>query len=80
MDEEIEIGGIYKHYKNNQLYQVIAFGKHSENLEDMVVYKALYKGKDFPEDQVWCRPFSIWKEKVCGKSRFEKVKISENQK
>ena len=80
MVEKIEIGGIYKHYKNNQLYQVIAVGKHSESLEDIVVYKALYKGKDFPENQIWCRPLSMWQEKVDGKPRFEKIKIPENQK
>lgn len=80
MVEKIEIGAIYRHYKNNQLYQVIAVGKHSESLEDIVIYKALYKGKDFPYGQVWCRPLFMWQEKVDGKPRFEKIKIPENQK
>jgi len=33
--------GIYRHYKGNE-YEVIGIGKHSETLEDLVVYKALY--------------------------------------
>ena len=33
--------GVYRHYKGNQ-YEVICFAKHSETLEDMVIYKALY--------------------------------------
>ena len=73
-----EIGSIYKHYKTGSLYKVIAVGKHSETLEDVVIYKSLYKGKDFPENQVWCRPLSIWQEKVDGKDRFEKIKLSDN--
>ncbi|HAT7875551.1 TPA: DUF1653 domain-containing protein, partial [Legionella pneumophila] len=33
--------GIYRHYKGN-LYEVIDVARHSESLEDMVVYRALY--------------------------------------
>ena len=73
MYEKIKIGAIYRHYKNHQLYQVIAVGKNSETLEDIVIYKALYKGKNFPKNQVWCRPLSIWQEKIDGKPRFEIV-------
>lgn len=36
--------GTYKHYKGN-LYEVIALATHSESLEKMVVYKALYQKK-----------------------------------
>lgn len=32
-----EIGGIYRHYKNHQCYQVMAIGKHTETMEDIVV-------------------------------------------
>lgn len=52
----IEINAIYTHYKNGQKYQVIGIGKHSETLEDMVIYQALYKCDDFPMGQIWCRP------------------------
>jgi hypothetical protein len=46
--------GTYRHYKGN-LYEVVGFAKHSETLEDMVVYKALYG-----EAETWVRPLSMW--------------------
>ena len=54
----VKIGGIYKHYKGN-LYEVLAIAKHSETLEDMVVYKALYG-----EGLVWVRPLSMFEEEI----------------
>lgn len=68
-----EIGAIYRHYKSHQLYEVIAIGKHSETLEDMVVYKALYESAEFPMGQIWCRPLKMWDELVDDKPRFEKI-------
>ena len=50
--------GKYKHYKGNH-YLVIAVAKHSETLEDMVVYKALYGDGD-----VWVRPASMWNDDI----------------
>ena len=50
--------GIYRHFKGN-LYEAIAVAKHSETLEDMVVYRALYG-----EGGVWVRPLSLWTEQV----------------
>ena len=49
---------IYKHYKGN-LYELLYIANHSETLEKMVVYKALYG-----EGEVWVRPLSMWNEKV----------------
>ena len=46
--------GIYRHYKGNQ-YEVVGFAKHSETLEEMVIYKALYG-----EQATWVRPLSMW--------------------
>ena len=64
--------GIYRHYKGNE-YEVIGIARHSETLEDMVVYKALYGNGD-----VWVRPASMWNETVLkdGKEykRFEFIK------
>jgi len=54
--------GIYTHYKG-KLYEVIGVAKHSETLEDLVVYKALYKG-DFPMGQLWVRPKKMFLEQV----------------
>ena len=46
--------GIYRHYKGNR-YEVTGFARHSETLEDMVVYRALYG-----EGGTWVRPLSMW--------------------
>ena len=65
-------GKIFRHYKGN-IYKVLYIANHSETLEKMVVYKALYG-----EGEVWVRPLSMWSEKVLldGKeiSRFEEIK------
>jgi len=50
--------GKYRHYKGKE-YQVIGIAKHSETLEDLVVYKALYG-----EGQIWVRPIKMFEEKV----------------
>ncbi len=63
--------GIYRHYKGNR-YLLIAIAKHSETLEDVVVYRALYG-----EGGYWVRPLSMWSETVSvdGKDmpRFEYI-------
>ena len=50
--------GKYRHYKGNE-YQLICIANHSETLEKMVVYKALYG-----DGEVWVRPLSMWEEEV----------------
>lgn len=55
--EEI-VKGKYRHYKGNE-YEVLYIARHSETLEPMVVYRALYG--DFG---VWVRPASMWNEYV----------------
>ena len=45
----VVVGGLYRHYKNKD-YRVIAIAKHSETLEDMVVYQALHG-----EREIWVR-------------------------
>jgi len=55
--EEIKIGR-YRHFKGNE-YEVLYLAKHSETLEPMVVYRALYG-----EHGVWVRPASMWNETV----------------
>ena len=63
--------GKYRHFKGNE-YEVIAIAKHTETLEDMVVYRALYG--DF---NIWVRPLAMWNQEVevHGKivKRFEKI-------
>ena len=68
--------GTYKHYKGNS-YEVIAVAHHSETLEEMVVYKALYETPDFGYGAIWVRPKAMFTEEVLvnGKwvKRFEKL-------
>ena len=50
--------GKYKHYKGN-MYEDLMIAKNSEDLTDMVIYKALYGN-----NQIWARPISMWEEEV----------------
>ena len=59
---EIKLGK-YKHYKGN-LYRVLGVGRHSETLEEMVVYQALYESEDNGKDVIWVRPKSMFLEIV----------------
>lgn len=52
------IPGRYRHFKGNE-YEVLYVAKHSETLELMVVYRALYG-----EGGIWVRPASMWNETV----------------
>jgi hypothetical protein len=54
---EIKIGGIYRNFKTRNLYKVIGIGKHSETLEDLVFYEALY---DNQISKLWARPASMF--------------------
>ena len=57
---------IYKLYKNDCHCQVIGIGKHSENLEDMFICKALYASADFSEGQIGRRPAKM-REEINGR-------------
>ena len=61
--------GKYRHYKG-KLYEVVDVAIHSETLELMVIYKALYTSKEFGENATWVRPLSMFTEEVVidGKS------------
>jgi len=52
--------GRYRHYKNKD-YKVIGVAKHSETLEELVIYEALYDNK---ESKLWARPKSMFLEEV----------------
>ncbi len=60
----------YRHYKGNE-YVVIALAKHSETLEDMVIYR------DVNSPKIWARPASMWNDEIeiDGKTvrRFQKI-------
>lgn len=61
--------GKYRHFKGNE-YELLGTARHSETMELMVVYRALYG-----EQGLWVRPLSMWTEIVerdgyCG-PRFQ---------
>lgn len=70
-EREIKIGKRYRHFKGKD-YLVLHVAKHSETLEDMVVYQALYG-----ERGIWVRPLSMFLEQVevNGKmvNRFQEI-------
>lgn len=50
--------GRYRHFKGKE-YELLFVATHSETLEPMVVYRALYG-----ERGVWVRPAAMWSELV----------------
>ena len=54
---EIKLG-IYRHYKGNE-YEILGTAKHSETLEELVVYRKLYS-----DHSLWVRPLEMFTEYV----------------
>ena len=50
--------GIYEHYKGKR-YRLLGVATHSETLEKMIVYEALYEGGG-----VWVRPYEMFNSEV----------------
>ncbi len=71
--------GKYKHYKG-KMYEVIGVARHSETLEELVVYKALYHSDKWGDKALWVRPKEMFLEmvEVDGKKvpRFEYLNIN----
>lgn len=67
----IVIDAVYEHYKKLH-YKVLAVARHSETLEELVIYQALYG-----EKEIWVRPVTNFLENVAieGKrfSRFTRI-------
>ncbi|NDE63898.1 MAG: DUF1653 domain-containing protein [Chlamydiae bacterium] len=70
-DQELELGDIYRHYKG-QFYKLLHLARHSETLESIVVYQALY-----PDFGIWVRPKKMFFERLqidgVNLLRFEKI-------
>lgn len=68
--------GKYQHYKGN-FYEVIGVARHSETLEELVVYRALYLHPEYGENSLWVRPKKMFLENVVidgvEKPRFRPV-------
>ena len=50
--------GKYRHFKGKE-YELIGIAKHSETMEELVVYRALYA-----EQGLWVRPAAMWTEQI----------------
>lgn len=50
--------GRYRHFKGNE-YELLGIARHSETMEEMIVYRALYG-----EQGLWVRPAAMWTEQV----------------
>lgn len=71
--DDIQLGK-YQHYKG-KFYLVIGTARHSETLEPLVIYKALYDSPEFGLNSLWARPQKMFEENIIidGKevSRFK---------
>ncbi len=56
--KSIVIGSLYEHYKGLR-YKIVGVARHSETLEELVVYQALYG-----ENDMWVRPITMFLENV----------------
>ena len=66
----------YQHYKWD-FYDVMWIVRHSETLEELVLYRALYDSQEFWNNALWVRPKSMFMENIVidweEKCRFEYV-------
>lgn len=73
--KSIVVGGIYQHYKGMH-YEIIGIARHSESLEELVVYRALYGKND-----LWVRPLQMFLDEIVFEdkllSRFRLVQQDE---
>lgn len=58
--------GKYKHYKGKE-YEVIGIARHSETLEPLVVYKALYQEDG---NNLWVRTLEMFTEQINVQGQF----------
>lgn len=55
--------GKYRHYKGHE-YLVLGLARHSETLEELIVYKALHSSPEYGPNQLWVRPLKMFFETV----------------
>ena len=53
----------YRHFKGKE-YEVIGIARHSETLEELVIYKAIYDDPKFGKDAIWARPKKMFLDTV----------------
>lgn len=59
---EVKLGK-YRHFKGG-IIEAIDVAHHSETLEEVVVYRALYECRDFGMGSIWVRPKNMFMEEV----------------
>ncbi|MFZ2538950.1 MAG: DUF1653 domain-containing protein [Oscillospiraceae bacterium] len=68
---EIKPGKQYRHFKGN-VYMVMHLAHHSESMEPLVVYQAMYGNCG-----IWVRPLAMFLEQVevnsCMVNRFDEM-------
>jgi len=76
--------GKYRHYKSGDLYEVIGTALHSETLEELVVYRALFHSEKFGDNCIWVRPKEMFLEDVEFNNiiipRFQLIETAEKEK
>ena len=65
VSKSIVTGSLYEHYKG-QRYKILGVARHSETLEELVVYQALYGNGD-----IWVRPLSMFLENITINSQSQ---------
>ncbi|HVK62031.1 MAG TPA: DUF1653 domain-containing protein [Bdellovibrionales bacterium] len=60
MSAQLVKGGLYRHYKGG-MYRAIDIVRHSETLEELVLYETLYENK---LGKLWVRPKEMFLESV----------------
>lgn len=59
---EVKLGK-FRHFKGKE-YEVIGVARHSETLEELVVYRALYDSEEFGKNALWVRPIDMFTETI----------------
>ena len=70
------VGTVYRHFRNGKCYRIVGLARETRTLDQVVVYRALYRGKGRIADfQMWTRPLSDFTGQVWHKgdwtNRFE---------
>lgn len=78
MNQKLKLGK-YEHYKGKQ-YEVVGVAGHSETLEELVAYRALYDSKEFGKNALWVRPLKMFLEEVeIEGKKIPRFRLIENQ-
>ena len=59
-----EFNQTYRHYKNEKLYVIVGIGHHTETLDKLVIYRALYDDPTYGQNAILVRPYQMFKEMV----------------